>query len=817
MNVIETRANLGKSYGQTRALHECNLAIPDRHVVALVGPNGAGKTTLLNLTVGLALPTAGEITVLGGHRPPVRSPHSMASPSLPRTLPLYRNLSAADLIHETRNLNRRFDQRYANQRLDELAIPLQRKAGTLSGGQQAQLALTLALARWPQLLVLDEPMATLDPIAQRGFHGDGDAGRRRERRLGRAVVARTRRARAGRRLPRRRRTAASKWPARSRSSSPLIACSPARRPGPSSPRGSGASSMDDRRIPGASARANREPFRAGATRMGGPRRDARRADDGVLTGAGHCRVSRLGERVGRGTGGDAMTSLAPTIAPAEDMRLRPLPWRRTLWVTWRHHRVALGGVAVFLGVLAVWLWTTGLLVHHAFAAAVSCRPVGSANCTNLVIDFESTNSFLKGGFVLQPIPVLIGAFIGPVVLAREFETGTFRYAWTQAFGRWRWALAKLVLLGIAVASFAAAFSLLLSWYYQPYVSAQNAPNAAGASPFSAGLFDLRGPAFVGWTLAAFAIGALAGMLIRRIVPAIVATLAAYTAFALLTANVLREHYLTPLVAKNLHIPNSAWILSEWWTKGGKYVFGSRIQLDVLPQLCPSSFTAGPLGGVSSSGPMTATQCLMRHGYVEWATYQPISRFWPFQWIEGGCLLARRRCSSPRRSGSSDGGRRDHQCVSIVSGARPAPSMASITTTVSGWVTMCGNIEPRDGAHQLDQGPPVASKGLLTRFGPSQVFRPPLTPMTFGPRPAHVTEMPCKTSWHRVSEPSERGVKSPDGGGEGVEHDDLQEDPGDPAAIEPGLEGSRLCGIYEYVLEKVDERVERPEPPPGNAA
>ena len=95
--------------------------------------------------------------------------------------------------------------------------------------------------------------------------------------------------------------------------------------------------------------------------------------------------------------------------------------------------------------------------------------------------------------------------------------------------------------------------------------------------------------------AAFAIGVLAGMLIRRIVPAIVATLATYIALALLTANVFREHYLTPLVAKNLHIPNSAWILSEWWAKGGKYVFGSRIQLDVLPQALPVLFHGRPTG------------------------------------------------------------------------------------------------------------------------------------------------------------------------------------------------------------------------------
>jgi ABC-2 type transport system ATP-binding protein len=167
VNVIETHA-LGKSYGSTRALHDCTLAIPDRHVVALVGPNGAGKTTLLNLTVGLVLPTTGEVTVLGGRRA-----GSLAALDgiafVAQDAPLYTNLSAADLLHETRNLNRRFEQHYAEHRLGELSIPLRQKAGKMSGGQQAQLALTLALARRPQLLVLDEPMAMLDPIARHDF------------------------------------------------------------------------------------------------------------------------------------------------------------------------------------------------------------------------------------------------------------------------------------------------------------------------------------------------------------------------------------------------------------------------------------------------------------------------------------------------------------------------------------------------------------------------------------------------------------------------------------------------------------------------
>jgi ABC-2 type transport system ATP-binding protein len=167
MNVIEA-SGLGKRYGGTWALRECALAIPAGHVAALVGPNGAGKTTLLNLAVGLAAPTAGIVTVLGGW--PAGSPAALDGIAfVAQDTPLYKNLSAAHMLHLTRNLNRRFDQHYAETRLGELGIPLKRKAGKLSGGQQAQLALTLALARRPRLLVLDEPVAMLDPIARHDF------------------------------------------------------------------------------------------------------------------------------------------------------------------------------------------------------------------------------------------------------------------------------------------------------------------------------------------------------------------------------------------------------------------------------------------------------------------------------------------------------------------------------------------------------------------------------------------------------------------------------------------------------------------------
>jgi ABC-2 type transport system ATP-binding protein len=167
VNVIETHG-LGKRYGATWALRDCMLAIPEGHLTALVGPNGAGKTTLLNLVVGLTDPSSGTVSVLGG-----RPAGSLAALDgiafFAQDAPLYKNLSAVDLLHETRNLNRRFDQDYAEGRLRELGIPLKRKAGQMSGGQQAQLALTLALARRPQLLVLDEPMASLDPLARNEF------------------------------------------------------------------------------------------------------------------------------------------------------------------------------------------------------------------------------------------------------------------------------------------------------------------------------------------------------------------------------------------------------------------------------------------------------------------------------------------------------------------------------------------------------------------------------------------------------------------------------------------------------------------------
>jgi ABC-2 type transport system ATP-binding protein len=167
MAVIETNG-LGKRYGRKSALQDCTLSIPDGKVVGLVGPNGAGKTTLLHLAVGLLAPTTGSITVLGGR--PGDGPAQLARIGfVAQDTPTYAGLTVAKHLRMGAYLNKKWDRELAESRIDQLEIDPRQKAGSLSGGQRAQLALTLAVARRPELLLLDEPVASLDPLARREF------------------------------------------------------------------------------------------------------------------------------------------------------------------------------------------------------------------------------------------------------------------------------------------------------------------------------------------------------------------------------------------------------------------------------------------------------------------------------------------------------------------------------------------------------------------------------------------------------------------------------------------------------------------------
>lgn len=165
--ILEARA-LGMRYGRRHALTECTLSIPPGHTVGLVGPNGAGKSTLLKLACGVLTPTSGGISVLGAT--PGSDPRQLARVGfLAQDAPVYANLTVADHLRLGARLNPGWDRGFAERRLAELGLDPAQKAGRLSGGQRAQLALTVAAGKRPELLVLDEPVASLDPLARRGF------------------------------------------------------------------------------------------------------------------------------------------------------------------------------------------------------------------------------------------------------------------------------------------------------------------------------------------------------------------------------------------------------------------------------------------------------------------------------------------------------------------------------------------------------------------------------------------------------------------------------------------------------------------------
>ena len=337
-----------------------------------------------------------------------------------------------------------------------------------------------------------------------------------------------------------------------------------------------------------------------------------------------------------------MTALTMPSEPGREAAVRPVPWRRMAWVTWRQHRLTLISVPALLGALAVFLWIAGLKIHHDYAVLAACRPFTSGACQALNSSFNSTDWTMGNttDIVLQLAPALIGAFAGAPVLARELETGTFRYAWTQGFGRERQTIARLALLAVALTAAAGAFSLALAWFFQPFLA------QGDMTVLSASAFTTRGIGFAAWTLAAFTIGALAGMLIRRIIPAVAVTLGAYLGLDLLAWLFLRPHYPLALVTRNAGLLNlnglsasnssglsassSPWVLSTWWTgPGGKPASQSAVNhvLALFPQNGAPKVNETP------------AQAFAQHGITQWWRYIPVSRFWPMQFIEAGWLLA----------------------------------------------------------------------------------------------------------------------------------------------------------------------------------
>jgi hypothetical protein len=330
-----------------------------------------------------------------------------------------------------------------------------------------------------------------------------------------------------------------------------------------------------------------------------------------------------------------MTTLVASVDHGRPSTLRAVPWRRMTWVTWRQHRLLLAGAAITFGAVAIYLVVGGFQIHTAYTAVATCRPVASSVCRQVGDNFfgayQPGVSITEG--VLQLLPALLGAFAGAPILAREFETGTFRFAWTQGIGRTRWVIAKLAPLAIILTAAAILISLLFTWYYRPLIEAGD--NNGELFPT---VFDLSGVALAGWTLTAFAIGVFAGTLIRKVVPAMFVTLAVWTGLATFAGTFVRAHYFAPLVSRSLTEPHPAWVLSQNWIANGQ-----PATLDMLNRaLAPIDARADSFQ-IFSPGPSTPANVdpfnyLTQHGYTLLTTYQPDSRFWNFQLIEGSWLL-----------------------------------------------------------------------------------------------------------------------------------------------------------------------------------
>ena len=324
-----------------------------------------------------------------------------------------------------------------------------------------------------------------------------------------------------------------------------------------------------------------------------------------------------------------MTNLV--VAPAPTSELRPVPWRRLLWVAWLRYRTSLAATAALLAVAAVAVLIQGERMRTAYAVLQACRPRSSAECNFAFLTFHDTYGDAGfAGALFVWVPGLIGAFAGSPLLARELETGTFRFAWTQGVGRMRWLIALLVPGALGVVTVTAAFGGLITWFKQPLVESGIEQRLHGS------IFPSTGVAVAGWGLAAFAIGALAGLVLRRVVPALAVTLALWTGLAFL-ASTLRLHYEGPLATSRMELPNTDFPVDQWWMHGGLRVGNAQINqalqaIGVESTNAGGNFRAGP--GSSSVDPV---QYLLQHGYTQWTSYQPDSRYWTFQWIEFGWL------------------------------------------------------------------------------------------------------------------------------------------------------------------------------------
>lgn len=290
------------------------------------------------------------------------------------------------------------------------------------------------------------------------------------------------------------------------------------------------------------------------------------------------------------------------------------------WVSWRQHRLGVGGLAAIYVVIGVWLLASGLAMHRTFAGLGldSCGDLDSGSCQAPLTRFvnQYADQVTNVAPLLLIIPGLIGVFIGAPLVAREFEAGTYSFAWTQGRSRVQWITAKLVALGVVLALLSLGFSAIYTWWYGPFDAIFGRMEPGGA-------YEISGLVFSARALFSFTLGAACGTMIRRTIPAMLAAAAVWPAVVLPSVLYLRPQIQPPVTTEG-SAPDNSWIVDQWIQEPS----GRRIPLaEVIQQIIGNGTHAGKVS------PHTINQWLSQHHYTRWFTYQPNLRFWHFQLVE----------------------------------------------------------------------------------------------------------------------------------------------------------------------------------------
>jgi ABC-type transport system involved in multi-copper enzyme maturation permease subunit len=320
-----------------------------------------------------------------------------------------------------------------------------------------------------------------------------------------------------------------------------------------------------------------------------------------------------------------------TATALSPRRARPrVPAVRGLaWVTWRQHRFALAGVLVVLGGLGLFLLFNGLAMHRAYTSVGldTCGTLSGPSCQSQLTAFQQDYFSWADHLphLVMLLPGLIGVFVGAPLVARELESGTFRFAWTLARSRVQWIVAKLVLLAVVLLAFALAFSALFTWWYGPFDAI-----TGRMSPY--GAYEISGLVFAARTLFGFTLGVLLGLLIRRTVPAMAATAVAWVAVVVPSMVWLRPLIQNPITVighpakgtiASSHVPFNATVVNHWFQDAA----GHHVGFDQLFQQA----IVGNGGTLPSPDQFNAY--LAQHRYSEWVSYRPNGWFWHFQTVE----------------------------------------------------------------------------------------------------------------------------------------------------------------------------------------